>query len=104
MSCPSWQWHRTQAASEAVGLQFEPYRDLRLPCGVTLDSSRTVTNSSGNKAAANLRPTAKLLGFARAPVEGLYHPFKLSLRGQQNKFLYMFQTFIPLEKAFELHS
>ena len=38
---------------QAVGFQFEPYRWR--PCGVTWDF---VPNSRGNKAAANLRPTA----------------------------------------------
>ena len=43
---------------EAVGFQFEPYRWR--PCGVTWDSSTTVPNSRGNKAAANLRSALEI--------------------------------------------
>ena len=39
---------------EDVGLQFEPCQWR--PCGGTWDSSRTLADSRGNKAAANLRP------------------------------------------------
>ena len=49
MSCPSWQWHRT-------GSRWSPVRTLSVaPLWCDLGF---VPNSRGNKAAANLRPTA----------------------------------------------
>ena len=51
MSCPSWQWHRT-------GSSWSPVRTLLVaPLWCDLGF---VPNCRGNKAAANLRPTAAL--------------------------------------------
>ena len=76
MSCPSWQWQRT-------GNQFEPYRWR--PCGVTWDSSRTL--SRGNKAAANFRPKSLLQAWALRFHNGQFQVADVGIIGHETGLL-----------------
>ena len=59
MSCPSWQWHGT-------GSHWSPV--LTLPVAPLWCDLGFVQNSSGNKAAANLRPNLAVQGTHLGPL------------------------------------